>query len=94
MDNFFELALVARVNGTPVILARLHDDEMLRRCTVIAETRQDHRRPVHAGHERKFEEIVHGAAPIHTGRVARAFAEAVARILLNFFHAVSAGVGV
>jgi hypothetical protein len=23
MDNFFELALVARVNGTPVILARL-----------------------------------------------------------------------
>jgi len=42
MDNFFELALVARVNGTPVILVRLRDDEMLRRALrrtiAVAET--------------------------------------------------------
>lgn len=43
MDNYFELALVARVDGTPVILARLRDHTMLRaalRRAIVAAERQ------------------------------------------------------
>ena len=42
MDTYFELALMARVHESPVILARLRDDEMLRRALrraiAVAET--------------------------------------------------------